>query len=186
MTAMKPPTDRPADDDGKWSETLNAVVDYWRAKRGARAMPAREDIDPLDLRQLLPNLYLLDVLGPSRYRYRLIGTMIAARLKSDATGRDVDESLFGENAPAIVAMYDHVANHKTPVVNNARLFWTEVNWLNYTSVILPLSKDGANVNMILGAMDFWLSERPPLLPAFAQPPVNWQPLAVARPSAGTA
>jgi hypothetical protein len=79
-----------------------------------------------------------------------------------------------------------VANHKTPVVNNARLFWTEVNWLNYTSVILPLSKDGANVNMILGAMDFWLSERPPLLPAVARPPVNWRPLAVTPPSAGTA
>ena len=186
MIAMKPPTDRPDDNDGQWSETLRAAVDYWRNKRGARAMPAREDIDPLELRHLLPNLYLLDVLGPSRYRYRLIGTMIAARLKSDATGKDVDGSLFGENAPAIIAMYDHVANHKAPIVNNARLFWTEVNWLNYTSVILPLSTDGTNVNMILGAMDFWLSERPPLLPAVAGPPVNWRPLAVGPPPAGPA
>lgn len=172
MFMMKPPTDRPADEDGQWSATLRAVVDYWQGKRDERSMPAREDIDPLELRLLLPHVYLLDVVGSHHYRYRLIGTMIAARLKADATGRYVDESLFGENAPAIVEMYDHVANHKTPIINYARLFWTEVNWLNYTSVILPLSKDGPNVNMMLGAMDFWLSERPPLRPVAARPPVN--------------
>ncbi|MGH6934127.1 MAG: PAS domain-containing protein [Dongiaceae bacterium] len=174
---MKPPTGEGTDGNGLWSETLRAVADYWRGKKRDRAMPSRADIDPVELRLLLPNIYLLDVLGPSRYRYRLIGTMIAERLKADATGRDVDDKLFGENAPAIVQMYDHVANHGSPVLNNARLFWTEVNWLNYTSVILPLSNDGVNVNMMLGAMDFWLTERPTLQPA-AFRLVDWRPLAL--------
>lgn len=138
-------------------------------------MPARADIDPVELRQLLPNVYLLEVLGPSRYRYRLIGTRIVSRLQADATGRDVDRSLFGENVGAIIEMYDHVANQREPVINNARLFWTEVNWLNYTSVILPLTMDGATVGMMLGAMDFWLTERPPLQ-AEAARTVDWHPL----------
>lgn len=163
---------------GLWSDTLCYVVNYWCAKRKGRQMPARHDIDPLELRRLLPNIFLIDVVQPSLYRYRLVGTTISERLRADSTGRFADRSLFGENAPLIVEMYDYAVNNHSPVINRGRGFWTEVDWLSYTSAVLPLSADGENVTMMLGVMDFWLTPR--LLPAPRIPrrPVDWEPLIV--------
>src|SRR5215510_5770444 len=39
-----------------------AMYEYWREKRGARSMPARSDIDPIDMPpRLLPFINLVDV-----------------------------------------------------------------------------------------------------------------------------
>lgn len=166
---------------GLWSDTLCYVVNYWCAKRKGRSMPARKDIDPLELRRLLPNVYLIDVVRPSLYRYRLVGTMISERLRADTTGRFADESLFGEYTPLIVEKYDYVVNNRSPVINRGRTFWTEVDWLSYTSVVLPLSSDGKNVTMMLGVMDFWLTPRLLLAPQLPKRPVDWEPLIVPAP-----
>jgi hypothetical protein len=166
---------------GLWSDILCYVVNYWCAKRKGRAMPARHDIDPLELRRLLPNIYLIDVVKPSLYRYRLIGTTISNRLRGDATGSFADEAMFGEHAHLIIDMYDHVVESRSPIINRARSFWTEVDWLNYTSVLMPLSPDGENVTMMLGVMDFWLTPRQLRAPQIAKRLIDWEPLAVPSP-----
>jgi hypothetical protein len=166
---------------GLWSDVLCFVVNYWCAKRKGRAMPSRKDIDPLELRRLLPNIYLIDVVKPSLYRYRLVGTTISNRLRGDATGRFADEKIFGEHAHLIIEMYDHVVESRAPIINRARSFWTEVDWLNYTSVLLPLSPDGDNVTMMLGVMDFWLTPRQLRAPQIAKRLIDWEPLAIPAP-----
>jgi len=166
---------------GLWSDVLCYVVNYWCAKRKGRIMPARPDIDPLELRRPLPNIYLIDVVKPSQYRYRLIGTTISHRLRGDATGCFADETMFGEHTHLIVDMYDHVVESRSPIINRARSFWTEVDWLNYTSVIMPLSPDGENVTMMLGVMDFWLTPRQLRAPQIAKRLIDWEPLIVPAP-----
>lgn len=154
---------------------LNQGLAYWNRLRGARAMPSRADVDPLDLRGLLPYVYLLDVEGPSRYRYRLIGQDIIDNLKNNATGRIVDDSLFGEGTQEILAMYDHVAAQGEPVINRGRAFWVDNFWRRYTSLILPLSGDGRRVDKMLAVMEF---ETLRGLPADFRPEqfARWRPL----------
>ena len=41
---------------------LVEFLEYWRGKCDGRAMPARADIDPLEIPRLLPYVYLVDVL----------------------------------------------------------------------------------------------------------------------------
>ncbi|WP_169789523.1 PAS domain-containing protein, partial [Skermanella aerolata] len=72
---------------------------YWQGLRRGRLMPARRDVDPLDIGALLPNVVLLDVIhqpakeqdqGSSAgldFRFRLVGTDVAARSARDYTGR---------------------------------------------------------------------------------------------------
>src|SRR5690606_40981648 len=48
------------------------------AKRGDRIMPARADMDPLELRDYLGWIVIVDVLdGGSDFYYRLVGTKVA-------------------------------------------------------------------------------------------------------------
>lgn len=160
------------------STLLQRAFAYWCDRRNGRAMPSREAIDPHGMRDFLRNVYLLDVLGPSQYRYRLIGGTIVDKLRSNATGKMVDAVLFGAHAHTVLQMYDHVAHSKAPVVNRARVFWTEAEWLTYTSLIMPLSADGTTVDMMLGAMDFHVSPRGVGQPKKRDAPMEWHPFPV--------
>ena len=54
---------------------IQALYRYWDRQRGARLMPARGDLDPLDMKPFLPGLLLVDVVADDRlYVYRLVGT----------------------------------------------------------------------------------------------------------------
>jgi hypothetical protein len=54
---------------------LQRLYDYWQERRSPRSMPSRSDIDPVDMRFILGNLLLVDVLAaPLRFRIRLHGT----------------------------------------------------------------------------------------------------------------
>src|SRR5947207_1913335 len=81
---------------------------YWEIKRDTRAMPTRSDLDPGDLRCLLPHLTLIDR-ADDQFRYRLVGTSVTQEL-----GRDLTGSLVGsyvtppEYAREIRAIYQRI------------------------------------------------------------------------------
>ncbi len=72
---------------------LQQLFRYWDGKRAGREMPARGDVDPLDLRFILGQLILVDVLPekPPRFRIRLHGTELARRAGYELTGKMLDE-----------------------------------------------------------------------------------------------
>ncbi|MGO8915110.1 MAG: PAS domain-containing protein, partial [Stellaceae bacterium] len=58
---------------------LRPVLEYWERKRGARPMPARHDIEPLELKPYLRHLFLIEVMPGADFRYRLLGSEITER-----------------------------------------------------------------------------------------------------------
>jgi hypothetical protein len=56
---------------------LFRLFDYWSDKRRGRSMPAREDIDPLELSWALSRLSLFDFDPAVGFRYRLAGGEVA-------------------------------------------------------------------------------------------------------------
>ena len=61
---------------------LRKLFDYWRDKRNGRAMPAKEDIDPIEIPWALTRIFLMDYTPQEGFRYRLTGSEI-----SDVFGR---------------------------------------------------------------------------------------------------
>jgi len=73
-------------------EAFRALLAYWSGKRGERKLPSRADIDPGDLRSLLPSLIIFDCLPSfADFRYRLIGTGVVNASGRDNTGKTVRE-----------------------------------------------------------------------------------------------
>ena len=138
-------------------DRLRQAYEYWRRKAGARPLPSRADIDPVEIPRLLPHIMLVDVMGAALYRYRLIGTEIAAAMGVNATGRLFHEMLLDDGYRAYVPdLYD-------TVVRERRALYTENVFLsphhgvterNTKRVMLPLSADGEIVNMVLVAQTF--------------------------------
>ena len=53
------------DDQPLLAPVVLATFDYWRSKLRGQLMPARRDLDPSEIPQLLPYLILTDVLQRS-------------------------------------------------------------------------------------------------------------------------
>lgn len=134
---------------------LHAVLGYWSGKKGGRPMPARRDIDPLELGSgILPHLMLVDVEAGPRFRYRLFGTVVSEHFGMDATGRYIDEVMIGQYKDFILGLYGDVIAMKKPVYSTSVYGpQAERNMLTQR-LMLPLSGDGKNVDMVLGCQVF--------------------------------
>lgn len=140
---------------------------YWDAKRAGRRMPARADLDPSDIADLLPYVVLTDVTGAPPYlRYRLVGTRQAALRGRDPTGMPVVGNQIGHhladpmlaevllNYRAVVErglpVYDH--NPITGPVAEAGSF-ASGTMRERATLLLPLSNDGRIVDMAFCCTD---------------------------------
>src|SRR5262245_6113802 len=98
------------------SDEIQKLYRYWKAKAGTRRLPARRDIDPVDLVPLLPSIMLVDVCqAPSEhggatthghYVYRLVGTREVEMRGSDPTGKPVATHGLGGMTDLALANYD--------------------------------------------------------------------------------
>lgn len=135
------------------SQALSLTLSIWNTIRDGREMPARRDIDPVALpRNLLPHLLLVDVLREPalRFRWRLIGTGITNTLGRDSTGRYWDELYDAETHAEISSAVQWVIRHRRPLRSVGRAPLPERSFLHSENLNLPLSSDGAAIDMILG------------------------------------
>ena len=141
---------------------LNQLYQYWRSKRGARRMPRRADIDPLEIpADIWPHTMLLDVIWEGsqtpRFRYRRVGEVFWRDSPHDPTGHFVDEVLpeQGGYRQYVVGIYEEMARRRAAMYT-ASSFTLEGRPEPAVTqrVSLPLSNDGETVNMVLAAHAF--------------------------------
>ena len=137
---------------------LASVRDYWSKKCGARAMPARQDISPAQLKAQLPHILLIDVVeGGADFRYRLIGTYLRQFFPVDPVGRLMSEVIapFGASSvQATLEAYRGVMRKRAPVRISGSGAWYAQSPKYFDAILAPLSDDGEAVNMIFGAFLF--------------------------------
>jgi hypothetical protein len=138
------------------SERIRQLVAYWHACRGDRPMPLRRDIEPADIKHLLPNLLLVEIEDPFRVRYRLVGTRVVEFNRIDFTGSYLDDNRWDVTSRYSRA-YKAVAETRLP--HYGLDAWPLAGAMNGRSeiVMLPLSTDGARVDRGLALEDFLFS-----------------------------
>lgn len=137
------------------SQHLADMVAYWESKRRGRPMPSRGDIDPLELRDHLGYIVLINIIGePARFQYRLVGTSIVQEIDRDSTGRFVDEIYSSDRSEALTGFFRYLVKEKCPAHNYGNARWADKDHKEYEAVTLPLSDDGERVDMFLCRMAF--------------------------------
>jgi hypothetical protein len=133
---------------------LSGLYAYWEAKRGDRLMPARADLDPLEIPQVLSHLILLDVThDPLRFRVRLYGTEVA-----DLRGRDLTERYLYEGAPTTLGATTQPWNLATVETRRPHYVTgpyediSEGRIGTFHRLGLPLSVRGERVDMLMIAL----------------------------------
>ncbi|WP_303980345.1 PAS domain-containing protein [Dongia mobilis] len=129
------------------SEPLLRLEAYWLTKRGTRAMPSRADIDPAEIKDLLPQIIMARIEhDPQRVKYSIVGTACARSAGFDYTGRYLDELLFeSESDTDWLKIYDEIVSERKPVAGTCRFKTADVE-VPYRVAVFPLSNDGARVD----------------------------------------
>ena len=137
------------------------LFDYWRSKAAENGYPTRADIQPAELRRILPSLSLIDVTDEEfpRLRVRLAGTRLRDYLGVELTGHYLDEYDLGDQTDYWDAAYHEVVHGQRPAQGVVPLTpWKQPNifqfWLR-----LPLMNEDGRISMVHGHDAFMQSEK---------------------------
>lgn len=142
----------PADID---DPRLREIHAYWEVRRGGRPMPSRAEIDPTDIPNLLPYVVLVDVLDePRDFRFRLAGTHLGEAVSKEVTGLRIGEALPSAFHAETHYHWCNCIERRAPLVGRGTLWVPERDFIHWEGILLPLSADGASVDMMLGGIIF--------------------------------
>lgn len=150
---IQPPTYRWNPEPGSLGPpALEALCRWWRATRPAGGIPSIDMVDPIELKEALGYLMILDVLEDGwDYRYRLYGTEIARHAKRDYTGQKTSDLKVFSTIPifyiacyrAVLSRPEPLTTHNQPPIDVATSSWTRL--------ILPLAgPDGRIARFLVG------------------------------------
>jgi hypothetical protein len=131
---------------------LRRLVAYWLDQRGSRCMPARADIDPIDIPWILSRLWLCDFLPESRrFKYRLAGEEINRAVNRNLKGRYLDEVVISKELDWINRKFQKTAEGPFITHDSGRVYLLDHTMVLGERIILPLSGDGETTECLLGA-----------------------------------
>jgi len=135
------------------SKMLWRLHEYWDRKRGSSRWMPKQGMDPAELVDILPNLFMLDAIGvPPRFRVRLVGTSVVRLVGRDNTGRYFDDFVERDKQAAALAPYIAVIDLERPIAKRGALIWLDNrSWIETEALFFPVSRSGLATDLILGA-----------------------------------
>jgi hypothetical protein len=91
------------------------LVGYWSRLRQAMDVPDQTDIDPRDIKRLLPFVFILDSEDPSRPIYRLAGTALCERFGFELKGTGFLAHWEARSAAAVVSLMEQALKLRQPI-----------------------------------------------------------------------
>ena len=159
------PSTEPFDAKAIKESVLRRLHAYWLSKQVDKRLPSRQDLDPSDMRELLPHILLVDTAETlGEFRYRLYGTELCRGFEQDRTNLRFAELPKIENFERAYEGYWRTYSQSVPVYFCGRTVSSSKDWLQYSRLTLPLSTDGTKVDKILGGLVFYSTSLGPRWP----------------------
>jgi hypothetical protein len=135
---------------------LRSLFQYWSSKLRGRSMPARRDLDPLEMRPWLGNLVLVDFPAEdlTQYKIRLEGVNVVQFYGSSRTGRGIEVMTSEIERQVVLPQFFSVVETKEPAYYEAEFISSEGVLTYQHKLVLPLSDDDVRVNMTLAGIYF--------------------------------
>ena len=132
------------------------LLRYWNEKRGQRAMPVENDIDPEELSTDWDFCFLLqarDVANIQDYNFTYLGENIM-KAYFDKSLDAHNQFMVGPNAFRLSTHFSRVLDSKEPVMDEGEFATVQGRKVLYRQVLLPLGQEDDSVDAIFGAMNY--------------------------------
>jgi hypothetical protein len=138
-------------------DDIRALYEYWCGLTPNGEMPGRQHFDPLDIPQLLPNIWLIEVhREPLRFWRRVVGSRIEEFAGRNLTKGWVAERLSEERLSGVYKNLTQVVDSGQPSWRRGKsMIYYEKGFTDLERLYLPMSSDGETVDMILAMTVFY-------------------------------
>lgn len=137
------------------SPVTRKALRYWRSRCDGDRLPRRQDIDPAELKSILPNMCMLAVLDDGKdYLFRLLGTRMREFLSDDYTGRKLSEVEALQPSEKLVENFSTCLTTRQPILANTPYVGPKKEIAELEDIIMPLSDCGTVVDRLMIVVDF--------------------------------
>jgi hypothetical protein len=126
------------------------LYNYWNSLRGARSAPERSEIDPVAIRGVLADTFILEVNPIAGYPFRVAGTRTSSLFQRELRGEAFLEIWQSSSHGEIAELLGFVTDEASPVVGGALAKAPGFQALELEFLLLPLKHRGATHSRILG------------------------------------
>jgi hypothetical protein len=137
---------------------------YWQTLRGDQSMPSRDAIDPVEMREFLPYVGLVEAAagsgGRMNYAIRLAGSHVEEVL-TQISGRSLSQFLEPDIEERWRYVFDLALAEAAPVRLAGRVAFQRRTWLDSETLLAPLADRQHGTTMLFGAFAAWPSDREP-------------------------
>jgi hypothetical protein len=132
---------------------IQRLISYWRSLvPHPGLLPARRHFDPLGVRELMPHLWLVDVVpdDPRRYRARLVGGALVEAGAPIRRGEYFSDVMTEEEIRRSNEVFDRVAYEKVVDWRRGPSVLRKLKHVTAIErVLMPMAADGMTVDMLL-------------------------------------
>ena len=140
------------------SENLHRLFAYWDRLRVGRVAPAWSEVNPAEIKPLLPHIIVTDFLDdPFDVRFRLVGTMVLEAYGEDFMGRNLRSLEPTGGVDLWLRLYAGLVRERVPVYGRYSLSSDYVQTQYVDAGIFPLSSDGVKIDKAIELEDWSLA-----------------------------
>ncbi len=145
--------------------TTRELYEYWNRVRGNERAPLRSAIEPSDIRRILGEMFILEVLGRDDYFVRLAGTRVCALYCREIKGTNLLDLWSGEDRRAMATLAAAVSEDGAAAVVSVTAETARDQVVQCELILLPLRHSGTTFDRVLGSCavmerPYWLGTEP--------------------------
>ena len=145
--------------------TTRELYEYWNRVRGNERAPLRSAIEPSDIRRILGEMFILEVLGRDDYLVRLAGTRVCALYCREIKGTNLLDLWSGEDRHAMATLGAAVSEDGAAAVVTVTAETARDQQVQCELILLPLRHGGTAFDRVLGSCavmerPYWLGTEP--------------------------
>ncbi|MGD1876401.1 MAG: PAS domain-containing protein [Kiloniellaceae bacterium] len=134
------------------SQRLRALLEHYLEARGSKRMPARQDIDAMQLGPVLPIIWVNAYEpGAGTFRYRLAGEEVNDIFGGSVAGRLLSDFVQGDRFEATNRNFLKVIGEQVALLASGPVYRCADRIAMGERLALPLSSDGETADGIIGA-----------------------------------
>ncbi len=134
-------------------KVLEVAYRYWESKRHGGLLPARREIDVLEIRKLIKHTHLIDVQDSDakEWRFRVVGSILPPTWEWGSGQDKLSDCPWPPYLEMLLQDYGTVKSTGVPMYHEIAI---RVDWVEYrySRVVLPFAPDGREVDTLMSCV----------------------------------
>ena len=132
-------------------KTIQSLFDYWNTKRDGRPAPMRSEIQPGEIRSILPHVFILERENDASFRFRLAGTGLCGIYGMEFRNHNLLSMWQEDCLGSIKQALDEVTRNASVSLVEYTASTAQQREATFEMILLPLAQDNGVITRVLGA-----------------------------------